>query len=81
VTRRPNRSSAANRTNRLRTEATDRPSTDGTGEVDWTWALVWHFNDSGRSTGSSTSRVAQHQMDVHLGQLFRKPLPEWLAGR
>jgi hypothetical protein len=25
--------------------------------------------------------VGQHQLDVQLGQLSRKPVPEWLAGR
>jgi hypothetical protein len=60
--RRPDRSSAATMTNRLRTEATDRPSTG----VDRTWAPVWHFNESGYVAGSSTRRVASTRMDVHL---------------
>jgi hypothetical protein len=72
--RRPDRSSAATMTNRLRTEATDRLSTGGTGEVDRTWALV-HFNESGRSTGSSTCRVASTSW-TFIWDTSNKPLPE-----
>ena len=79
--RRPDRSSAATMTNRLRTEATNRPSTGAIGEVDRTWALCGTSNESGNVDRSSTRRVASTRMDVQLRQLSRKPLPEWLAGR
>jgi uncharacterized protein len=32
-------------------------STGATGEVDTTWALVWHFNESGKVDRSSTCPV------------------------
>jgi hypothetical protein len=79
--RRPDRSSAATMTNRLRTEAADRLSTGGTGEADRTWALVCDFNESGTSTGSSTCRLASTRWMFSCDNFRASRAPEWLAGR
>ena len=52
----------------------------GDRKVDPTWALVWHLDAAGKSTGSSTSGD-QHQMDAFIWATFPlKPLPERLVG-
>lgn len=55
-------------------------STQGTGQVDTTWALVWHFRPDGRVDRVINLSADQHQMDAFIWANFAlRPLPERLA--
>ncbi|MDH6118422.1 nuclear transport factor 2 family protein [Kitasatospora sp. GAS204B] len=41
-------------------------STEGVGQVDTTWALVWHFNSEGRVDRVVNLSGDQHQMDEYV---------------
>lgn len=54
-------------------------STQGTGRVDTTWALVWHFGGDGKVDRVINLSADQHQMDAFIWANFElKPLPERL---
>lgn len=55
-------------------------STKGTGQVDTTWALVWHFRPDGKVDRVINLSGDQHQMDSFIWANFNlKPLPGRLA--
>ncbi len=55
-------------------------STQGVGEVDTTWALVWHFNTDGKVDRVINLSGDQHQMDAFVWANFDlRPLPDRLA--
>ena len=55
-------------------------STQGVGEVDTTWALVWHFNPNGKVDRVINLSGDQHQMDAFVWANYRlRPLPDRLA--
>lgn len=57
-------------------------STQGTGKVDTTWALVWHFGVDGRVDRVVNLSGDQHQMDAFIWSNFElAPLPDRLARR
>jgi len=54
-------------------------STSGAGKVDTTWALIWHFNESGKIDRVSNLSGDQHQMDTFIWANYQlKPLPDRL---
>lgn len=54
-------------------------STAGVGGVDTTWALVWHFDGSGKVDRVINLSADQHQMDQFIWSNFSlKPLPDRL---
>lgn len=54
-------------------------STQGTGRVDTTWALVWHFNPDGKVDRVLNLSGDQHQMDTFVWANYRlTPLPDRL---
>jgi hypothetical protein len=54
--------------------------TKGTGQVDTTWALVWHFRPDGKVDRVVNLSGDQHQMDAFIWANFDlKPLPDRLA--
>ena len=54
-------------------------STQGTGKVDTTWALVWHFGPDGKIDRVVNLSGDQHQMDHFVWQNFPlKPIPDRL---
>ncbi|MEU4704625.1 nuclear transport factor 2 family protein [Nonomuraea dietziae] len=56
-------------------------TTKGRGKVDTTWALVWHFNSSGKVDRVVNLTADQHQMDAFMWANYRlAPLPERLSG-
>ncbi|WP_412540166.1 nuclear transport factor 2 family protein [Longispora sp. K20-0274] len=55
-------------------------STNGVGQVDTTWALVWHFDAEGRIDRVVNLSGDQHQMDSYIWANFSlAPLPDRLA--
>jgi uncharacterized protein len=55
-------------------------STQGIGEVDTLWALVWHFNADGKVDRVHNLSGDQHQMDTYIWNNFAlAPLPDRLA--
>lgn len=55
-------------------------STKGTGQVDTTWALVWHFRADGMVDQVVNLSGDQHQMDAFIWANFDlKPVPDRLA--
>jgi len=55
-------------------------STQGTGQVDTVWALVWHFNPDGKVDRVFNLSGDQHQMDNFVWANYPlKPLPDRLA--
>ncbi|MFE3764838.1 nuclear transport factor 2 family protein [Streptomyces sp. NPDC059104] len=55
-------------------------TTAGTGKVDTTWALVWHFDTDGRIDRVVNLSGDQHQMDNFIWDNFTlAPLPDRLA--
>lgn len=55
-------------------------STAGTGKVDTTWALVWHFDAEGKVDRVINLSGDQHQMDAFVWANFPlAPLPDRLA--
>ncbi|GLZ75609.1 hypothetical protein Afil01_04160 [Actinorhabdospora filicis] len=55
-------------------------TTEGTGTVDTTWALVWHFDAEGRIDRVINLSGDQHQMDNYIWANFDlAPLPARLA--
>jgi uncharacterized protein len=55
-------------------------STEGTGQVDTTWALVWHFGPDGKVDRVINLSADQHQMDSFIWANFAlRPLPDRLA--
>ena len=46
-------------------------STQGTGAVDTTWALIWHFDDDGRSTEWSTCPETSTRWTPSSGRTIR----------
>ena len=51
-------------------------STQGTGRVDTTWALVWHFNNAGKVDRVLNLSGDQHQMDTFVWSNYPlRPLP------
>ncbi len=55
-------------------------STQGVGEVDTTWALVWHFNADGKVDRVINLSGDQHQMDAFVWANFDlRPVPDRLA--
>jgi uncharacterized protein len=57
-------------------------STLGEGSVDTTWALVWHFDGTGKVDRVINLSGDQHQMDAYIWANFPlKPLPDRLASR
>ncbi|MEM9037801.1 MAG: nuclear transport factor 2 family protein [Actinomycetota bacterium] len=57
-------------------------STQGTGQVDTTWALVWHFDEAGKVDRVVNLSADQHQMDAFVWANFDlAPIPARLAER
>jgi len=57
-------------------------STLGEGSVDTNWALVWHFDGTGKVDRVINLSGDQHQMDAYIWANFPlKPLPDRLASR
>jgi uncharacterized protein len=55
-------------------------TTEGTGRVDTTWALVWHFNAAGQVDRVINLSGDQHQMDAYVWANFTlAPLPACLV--
>ncbi len=55
-------------------------STSSAGNVDTTWALVWHFGPDGKVDRVVNLSGDQHQMDAFIWANFTlKPLPDRLA--
>jgi ketosteroid isomerase-like protein len=55
-------------------------STQGIGQVDTTWALVWHFGPDNKVDRVINLSGDQHQMDAFIWANFAlKPLPDRLA--
>ncbi|MGW5110011.1 nuclear transport factor 2 family protein [Nocardia sp. NPDC004123] len=55
-------------------------STEGEGQVDTLWALVWHFNSDGKVDRVDNLTLDQHQMDTYIWKNFSlAPLPTRLA--
>lgn len=55
-------------------------STAGSGQVDTTWALVWHFGADGKVDQVINLSADQHQMDAFIWANFHlKPISERLA--
>ncbi len=55
-------------------------TTEGTGRVDTTWALVWHFNTAGHVDRVVNLSADQHQMDAYVWANFAlAPLPARLT--
>jgi hypothetical protein len=55
-------------------------STQGIGQVDTTWALVWHFRPDDKVDQVINLTADQHQMDAFIWANFAlKPLPDRLA--
>jgi uncharacterized protein len=55
-------------------------STSGEGNVDTTWALVWHFGVDGKVDRVINLSGDQHQMDAFIWANFAlRPLPDRLA--
>ncbi|MFD5513935.1 nuclear transport factor 2 family protein [Streptomyces sp. NPDC059761] len=55
-------------------------STEGVGEVDTLWALVWHFNAEGKVDRVHNLSGDQHQMDAYVwNNYFLAPIPDRLA--
>ncbi|MDJ0466575.1 nuclear transport factor 2 family protein [Streptomyces sp. H27-C3] len=55
-------------------------STEGVGQVDTTWALVWHFGADGKVDRVVNLSADQHQMDSFIWGNFRlASLPDRLA--
>jgi uncharacterized protein len=55
-------------------------STEGIGQVDTTWALVWHFGADGKVDRVLNLSGDQHQMDSFIWANFPlRPLPDRLA--
>ena len=55
-------------------------STQGTGAVDTTWALIWHFDDDGRIDRVVNLSGDQHQMDAFVWANYPlAPLPDRLG--
>lgn len=57
-------------------------STRGVGQVDTTWALVWHFDATGKVDRVVNLSADQHQMDAFVWANYPlRPLPERLDER
>ncbi len=57
-------------------------STRGAGQVDTTWALVWHFNAAGKVDRVVNLSGDQHQMDAFVWDNYPlQPLPDRLLPR
>jgi ketosteroid isomerase-like protein len=55
-------------------------TTEGTGKVDTTWALVWHFNPEGKVDRVINLSGDQHQMDTYVWNNYTlAPIPDRLA--
>jgi ketosteroid isomerase-like protein len=55
-------------------------TTKGVGQVDTTWALVWHFNADAKVDRVVNLSADQHQMDAYVWANFRlKGIPDRLA--
>jgi uncharacterized protein len=55
-------------------------TTAGTGQVDTTWALVWHFGEDGLVDRVVNLSGDQHQMDAFIWDNFElRPLPDRLV--
>jgi hypothetical protein len=55
-------------------------STQGTGEVDTMWALVWHFTADGKVDRVHNLSGDQHQMDAYIWNNYTlAPIPAPLA--
>jgi uncharacterized protein len=55
-------------------------STEGVGNIDTTWALVWHFGADGMADRVVNLSGDQHQMDAFIWANFApEPLPDRLA--
>ncbi|MEU0688391.1 nuclear transport factor 2 family protein [Streptomyces uncialis] len=55
-------------------------STEGVGQVDTTWALIWHFGADGKVDHVVNLSADQHQMDAFVWANFDlAPLPGRLA--
>ncbi|MEU0843721.1 nuclear transport factor 2 family protein [Streptomyces sp. NPDC005962] len=55
-------------------------TTEGTGKVDTTWALVWHFNHEGKVDRVINLSGDQHQMDAYVWNNYTlAPIPDRLA--
>ncbi len=55
-------------------------STEGIGQVDTVWALVWHFGADGKVDQVVNLSGDQHQMDSFVWANFTlRPLPDRLA--
>jgi uncharacterized protein len=55
-------------------------STQGVGQVDTTWALVWHFSPDNKVDRVINLSGDQHQMDAFIWANFTlKPLPDRLV--
>lgn len=55
-------------------------STEGTGGVDTTWALVWHFDADGKVDRVVNLSADQHQMDTFIWANYAlAPIPARLA--
>ncbi|GAA4931090.1 hypothetical protein GCM10023334_038180 [Nonomuraea thailandensis] len=55
-------------------------TTQGDGEVDTLWALVWHFDAGGRADRVVNLSADQHRMDAFMWADYRlAPTPEGLA--
>jgi uncharacterized protein len=56
-------------------------TTTGVGKVDTMWALVWHFNASGKVDRVVNLSADQHQMDAFVWSNYPlAPIPDRLAG-
>lgn len=56
-------------------------TTTGVGKVDTMWALVWHFNASGKVDRVVNLSADQHQMDAFAWTNYSlAPIPDRLAG-
>ncbi|MCX4690528.1 nuclear transport factor 2 family protein [Kitasatospora purpeofusca] len=55
-------------------------TTEGTGKVDTTWALVWHFDAAGKVDRVVNLSGDQHQMDAFVWENYAlAPIPDRLA--
>jgi hypothetical protein len=55
-------------------------TTEGTGQVDTTWALVWHFNAEGKVDRVINLSADQHQMEAYVWNNYTlAPIPERLV--
>jgi uncharacterized protein len=55
-------------------------TTEGVGQVDTLWALVWHFNADGKADRVVNLSADQHQMDAFVWNNYPlAPIPARLA--